>query len=57
MIAGPSNQHRHCEVQEVEVPVEAGPSGQGREDDVEQGQAEGEVAEDWEEEEDWEDDY
>ncbi|KZT09807.1 uncharacterized protein LAESUDRAFT_722776 [Laetiporus sulphureus 93-53] len=50
MVAGPSNQHRHREVQEVEVPMEAGPSGQGREDDVEQGQAEGEAAEDWEDE-------
>ncbi|KZT02300.1 uncharacterized protein LAESUDRAFT_762872 [Laetiporus sulphureus 93-53] len=57
MIAGPSNQHRHHEAQQVEMSMEAGPSGQGREYDVEQGQAEGEAAEDWEEEDDWEDDY
>ncbi|KZT09792.1 uncharacterized protein LAESUDRAFT_756706 [Laetiporus sulphureus 93-53] len=57
MIAGPPNQDRHREAQEVSVPMEAGPSGQGPEDDVAQGRAEGEAAEDWEEEDDWEDDY
>ncbi|KZT02318.1 uncharacterized protein LAESUDRAFT_762889 [Laetiporus sulphureus 93-53] len=57
MLAGPSNQHRRREAQEVEVPMEAGPFGQGGEDDVEQRQVEGEAAEDWEEEDDWEDDY
>ncbi|KZT09800.1 uncharacterized protein LAESUDRAFT_756720 [Laetiporus sulphureus 93-53] len=48
MVTGPSNQYRHCKAQQVEAPMEATPSGQGREDDVEQGQAEGEAAEDWE---------
>ncbi|KZT09748.1 uncharacterized protein LAESUDRAFT_722732 [Laetiporus sulphureus 93-53] len=57
MVASPSDQHRHREAQEVEVHMEAGPSNQGREHDVEQGQAEGEATEDWEEEDDWEDDY
>lgn len=57
MVASPPNQRRHREAQKVAVPTEAGSSGQGREDDVEQGQAEGEAAEDWEEDDDWEDDY
>ncbi|KZT09773.1 uncharacterized protein LAESUDRAFT_520250 [Laetiporus sulphureus 93-53] len=57
MVAGPSDQDRHHRAQQVEVPMEAGSSGEGCEHDPEQRQAEGAAAENWEEEDDWEDDH